>query len=513
MGTTLTGTTPANTYDSLIKVTDNGPLSGTAKYLSDGLGNDSALALSTSAIAIGTNTALAARLVTAQGRVAISNASGANDSQLAFYADGTTNGIYSTYNSTGSYLPMAFYTSDVERMRIDSAGNVGIGTSSPTSYYSNKLVVYAAGENGITIANTATTGSNYLMFADGTTGDERYRGFIEYAHTGDYMALATSGAEKIRITSTGNVGIGTSSPATKLDVALPSDGTAGVIFGYTGGSNNPRLFFNVNESTSKGQIILSGSSGALDFGLGAGGAEIITLKGSGNVGIGTTSPSEKLVVSGGALQVSGVLSSLDRPSSSVIDFLGGTARIFSIGADSSTHGSISFSTSTTTTNLERAVITTGGYFRLTANSGGIQFNGDTAAANALDDYEEGTWTPVIVGTTTSGTGTYQQQLGKYTKIGNVVRVHFSVQWSAHTGTGNTAITGLPFASGAGAQTPFSVFTYGVTMSAGNVPNGGILSNGTTTWLFWQIPTGGGNSSGVPIYNGSAEIQVSGTYQV
>jgi hypothetical protein len=41
MGTTLTGTTPQDTYDSLIKVTDNGPLSGTLKALSDGLGNDS----------------------------------------------------------------------------------------------------------------------------------------------------------------------------------------------------------------------------------------------------------------------------------------------------------------------------------------------------------------------------------------------------------------------------------------------------------------------------------------
>jgi hypothetical protein len=53
MGTTLTGTTPQDTYDSLIKVTDNGPLSGTAKYLSDGLGNDSALALSTALLRIG----------------------------------------------------------------------------------------------------------------------------------------------------------------------------------------------------------------------------------------------------------------------------------------------------------------------------------------------------------------------------------------------------------------------------------------------------------------------------
>jgi hypothetical protein len=47
MGTTLTGTTPQDTYDSLIKVTDNGPLSGSLKKLTDGLGNDSALSLST----------------------------------------------------------------------------------------------------------------------------------------------------------------------------------------------------------------------------------------------------------------------------------------------------------------------------------------------------------------------------------------------------------------------------------------------------------------------------------
>jgi hypothetical protein len=56
MGTSLTGLTPATTYDALIKVGDNGPLSGTAKLLSDGLGNDSILALSTIAVGIGTIT-------------------------------------------------------------------------------------------------------------------------------------------------------------------------------------------------------------------------------------------------------------------------------------------------------------------------------------------------------------------------------------------------------------------------------------------------------------------------
>ena len=52
MGTTLTGTTPQDTYDSLIKVTDNGPLSGSLKVLTDGLGNDSTLSLSTTAASI-----------------------------------------------------------------------------------------------------------------------------------------------------------------------------------------------------------------------------------------------------------------------------------------------------------------------------------------------------------------------------------------------------------------------------------------------------------------------------
>jgi hypothetical protein len=54
MGTTLTGTTPQDTYDSLIKVTDNGPISATGKFLSDGLGNDSILALSTARVGLGT---------------------------------------------------------------------------------------------------------------------------------------------------------------------------------------------------------------------------------------------------------------------------------------------------------------------------------------------------------------------------------------------------------------------------------------------------------------------------
>jgi hypothetical protein len=84
------------------------------------------------------------------------------------------------------------------------------------------------------------------------------------------------------------------------------------------------------------------------------------------------------------------------------------------------------------------------YLRMAAGTGGIQFGGDTAAANALDDYEEGTFTPTVIGLGTAGTGTYQTQIGRYTKIGDVVRFSLTVEWNAHTGTGNMRLDGLPF---------------------------------------------------------------------
>jgi hypothetical protein len=135
----------------------------------------------------------------------------------------------------------------------------------------------------------------------------------------------------------------------------------------------------------------------------------------------------------------------------------------------------------------------------------------SANANTLDDYEEGVWTPIVEGSTTAGTATYGVQMGRYTKIGNTVRVYFAVNYTGHTGTGTTVVGGFPFTSNAGNQTPFSVFTYGETFTALNVANGGIMSNGSTQWLHWQVPVGGGISSGIPI-NAAAEIQVSGVYQ-
>jgi hypothetical protein len=114
---------------------------------------------------------------------------------------------------TSSAIAMRFETSDVERMRITSAGNVGIGNTNPGSFNeaANQLVVgTTSGNNGITIAG-GTTGYSSIYLADGTTGSEAYRGYIEYGHSLDYMDLATSGVNRIRLTGGGNILMGTTS--------------------------------------------------------------------------------------------------------------------------------------------------------------------------------------------------------------------------------------------------------------------------------------------------------------
>ena len=72
----------------------------------------------------------------------------------------------------------------------------------------------------------------------------------------------------------------------------------------------------------------------------------------------------------------------------------------------------------------------------------------SADANNLDDYEEGTFTPTILGTTTAGTFTPNSSYtrGRYTKIGRLVHVYFGLVFSSFTGTGNIKLGGLPFTS-------------------------------------------------------------------
>jgi len=88
-------------------------------------------------------------------------------------------------------------------------------------------------------------------------------------------------------------------------------------------------------------------------------------------------------------------------------------------------------------------ITSDRYVRLASGTGGIQFNGDTAAANALDDYEEGTWTPTAT-PSTSGTITLGSITASYTKIGNTVSIRADATVSAVSSPLGYIDISLPF---------------------------------------------------------------------
>jgi hypothetical protein len=125
--------------------------------------------------------------------------------------------------SSGAGYFQTFYTDGSERMRLDSSGRLGLGSSNPGTYAeAPDFVIERSGNAGITVRSGS---SNYgaLYFADGTTGDEKYRGGITYYHNYagivDQLRLSTAGAVGLTIDSSQRVGIGTTSPATVLDVA------------------------------------------------------------------------------------------------------------------------------------------------------------------------------------------------------------------------------------------------------------------------------------------------------
>jgi hypothetical protein len=162
---------------------------------------------------------------------------------------------------------------------------------------------------------------------------------------------------------------------------------------------------------------------------------------------------------------------------------------------------------------------TGGTIRGRWTTDGLCFGSDTAAANALDDYEEGTWTPVLAGREGTVSGqSYSDQTGKYTKIGNVVYWSCSVTLSAEgsPGTGFAGIRGLPFTVSGNNGTSGSISAF--TNTGQNYVFISILYvNGETNASF-RVTTAAASSASIvdpasDFYTNTTGIGASGFYYV
>jgi hypothetical protein len=152
---------------------------------------------------------------------------------------------------------------------------------------------------------------------------------------------------------------------------------------------------------------------------------------------------------------------------------------------------------------------------IVASGQGIDFSATpgTGTSELFDDYEEGDWTPTVFGSTSAGTATYTLQVGRYTKIGNTVVCHANLGISAHTGTGNVRLGGLPFTSANVSNIAYagSIAELGnLTLTALNIATLYLAQNETAIYVI-QYPVGGGASSGVAI-DTQFNIAFSITYQ-
>jgi hypothetical protein len=205
--------------------------------------------------------------------------------------------IYQRANSN-----IIFGTNNTERMRITSTGNVGIGT---TSFAGDELMMVSINGTTNTQAinvkdrNALANGSTFMVFRK---SDDTFLGNIRRSGTSDglfvggnsFLALGTGGnAEHMRITSTGNVGIGTTAPQSPLHIIAASSADNALFQEWSYTSASTDIFSLMLKQTVTANVVrynfsMVNNSTAYDN---------MLVFDRGNIGIGTTSPAYKLDVS------------------------------------------------------------------------------------------------------------------------------------------------------------------------------------------------------------------------
>jgi len=389
--------------------------------------------------------------LTSGGKFSVSYGGG-NDTHFGLGAN------YDNYITAGSSGVTIFRNGTTERMRIDSSGRVGVGTTSPAPFAGNGATLQLSGSSTTSeLRLTRGDGTDLSLIAGSANG-----GGVLQTNTASVLRFGTDNTERMRIDANGNVGIGTSSPySTANHTSLTIDGTSVSRTEYrTGGTSRARFL-----ATSSTVQLGSTQNIPLIFETGASSTERMRIDSSGNILINKTSFSNASagvvirsdVSSGGQLRIT--RENNTDPQSQILFYTNGGS---GIGNISTTSSSVIYNT------------TAAGTVALT--SSGLTFD---AGTHYLDDYEEGTWSPVLKwgsGGTYTMTGITS---GVYTKIGRVVTVSFQIQWSALVGTygaGNLIIDGLPF------------YHIASTRSAGSVGGnlGGSLTFSNSAYTQWIL---------------------------
>jgi hypothetical protein len=234
-----------------------------------------------------------------------------------------TGGLVGTSNS----YPVLFLTNNTERLRIDSSGNVGIGTTSPGALLDVRAGSLHVGSDYVSTLNTdyrirlrsvgAASNNNYLVELGASGSGPQPADSDLTINTQTWNGSAYVITEKMRVTATGNVGIGTTSPSLGLLEVSSANGVTLAIKNTTGttvGTEFCQLTFNNTsnananfESAKIKAISTNGGSNLAHLTFENSGTERARIDSSGRVGIGTSSPAEVLHVNGNLALDNGVL--------------------------------------------------------------------------------------------------------------------------------------------------------------------------------------------------------------
>jgi hypothetical protein len=326
-----------------------------------------------------------------------------------------------------------------DKMYVLDSGNVGIGIGSPSS----PLHVHSTTSGLPVTSGTTQTNGVFRLTSSATSGtiDFGMNGSYPWIQATDYTGL-NNNYNLLLNPNGGNVGIGTTSPDGKLHI---QDGSAGVVTAADGAND-----LVIETSQTSGMSILCGAGWASIIQFGGG-----TDNNIGNIGVNDTSG----IMTMGTAKAGGTLAlrTADSVNALTIDASQNLAV---------TSGNLSF-----------------------ANGQGIDFSATagTGTSELLDDYEEGTFTPSYVGTT-SGTAVHTIQIGTYLKVGNLCTVWIRLSGSQNNISGGVLIAGLPFTAANRSTYGWMNATNG-TWSWTTRPRTVYVNNNTTTISMWDDSTG------------------------